>query len=600
MSGFVALLRTDGQDAAGALISRLAEDMAYRGPSRRAVLAQGAFAAGISIAAPASAVLDQHEGTTIAGTIRLHARTDLVRRLAAAGIRTQAGMPDGALVLRAYAAWGTACVERLLGDFAFALWDAKALRLLAATDRFGTRPIYYAQTAQGLLVGNSIGTMLASGWIAKTLDEKAIADYLVLGLNSDPAGTIYTQIRSLPSAHCLLANASGTRTQGYWSPLIQDGYRFHRSEDDYADELLAVLKEAVADRLPAEGPIHLTLSGGMDSGSIAGAIYSLLGPKETQARLKAHTIVYRSMMQEEEGRYANLVGAHLGISPQILTAEISFSGTRMSEIPGSLRSLRPCISSLRNMRSPNARWPTPGMSSPVSAAILCSSLHSPTVFDLLSREGLAAPITMARHILHHRKLPPLGLRRAAGQRLRRVPEPELPLWINADFARRTDMIARVSAFRDDVRRKSPHVTMPGPFWKTDPGQLGLPIESFYPFFDSRLMDFLLRVPAPLLRKKSLLRRAMRNLLPPEVLRRPKTALGLSSLPNRRQPQTQARQRRIVANAPMLADYANIAVLRRCIDQPQTGTSAPLFFAEQFAFWLSTATTGSVRNASDRK
>ncbi len=605
MSGFVALLRTDGQDAAGALISRLAEDMAYRGPSRRAVLAQGAFAAGISIAAPASAVLDQHEGTTIAGTIRLHARTDLVRRLAAAGIRTQAGMPDGALVLRAYAAWGTACVERLLGDFAFALWDAKALRLLAATDRFGTRPIYYAQTAQGLLVGNSIGTMLASGWIAKTLDEKAIADYLVLGLNSDPAGTIYTQIRSLPPAHCLLANASGTRTQGYWSPLIQDGYRFHRSEDDYADELLAVLKEAVADRLPAEGPIHLTLSGGMDSGSIAGAIYSLLGPEETQARLKAHTIVYRSMMQEEEGRYANLVGAHLGISPQILTAE-DFIFRHEDERdswqppqPATMYFLTPEYEIAKRALADSGHVLAGFGGDPLFL------LHSPTVFDLLSREGLAAPITMARHILHHRKLPPLGLRRAAGQRLRRVPEPELPLWINADFARRTDMIARVSAFRDDVRRKSPHVTMPGPFWKTifaqaDPGQLGLPIESFYPFFDSRLMDFLLRVPAPLLRKKSLLRRAMRNLLPPEVLRRPKTALGLSSLPNRRQPQTQARQRRIVANAPMLADYANIAVLRRCIDQPQTGTSAPLFFAEQFAFWLSTATTGSVRNASDRK
>ena len=595
MSGFVALLRTDGQEASSEFISRLAEDMAYRGASQRAYLAQGAFAAGISIAAPGSAVLDQYESCTIAGTIRLHARTDLVRRLAAAGMRVEADLTDGALVLRAYAAWGTVFVERLLGDFAFALWDAKAWRLFAATDRFSVRPIYYAQTQKGLLVGNSIGTLLVSGWIAKALDEKAIADYLVLGLNSDPAGTIYTQIRSLPPAHCLITDASGTRTRHYWSPRAQEGYRFHRSDDDYADELLAVLKEAVADRLPEEGSIHLTLSGGMDSGSIAGAIFSLLGPDETKARLKAHTIVYGSMMQEEEGHYANLLGAHLGISPEILTAEdfiFRHEDARDAWLPPQPAAMY-FLTAEYEIAKRSLAEPGPVLAGFGGDPLFL--LHSPTVFDLLAREGLGAPVTMARHILHHRKLPPLGLRRAVGRRLRRMPDPELPLWIDADFARRTDMIARVSAFREDGRRKSPHATMSGPFWKTifaqaDPGQLGLAIESVYPFFDSRLMDFLLRVPAPLLWKKSLLRRAMRGLLPSEVLRRPKTPLGLSALPNRRQPQVQARQHRIIAAAPMLADYTNLAVLRRCIDQPQTGTSAPLFFAEQLAFWLGTATT----------
>ena len=597
MSGFVALLWTDGQEASAELINRLAEDMAYRGASRRAYLAQGAFAAGISIAAPASAVLDQFEGCTIAGTIKLHDRTDLVRRLAAAGMGVEADMTDGALVLRAHAAWGTACLERLLGDFAFALWDAKARRLLAATDRFSIRPIYYARTAQGLLVGNSIGTLLTSGWIAKTLDEKAIADYLVLGLNSDPAGTIYTQIKSLSPAHCLIADASGIRTRQYWSPPAQDGYRFHRSEDDYADELLAVLKEAVADRLPAKGSIHLTLSGGMDSGSIAGAIFSLLGPEETKARLKAHTIVYGSMMQEEEGRYANLLGAHLGISPQTLTAEdflFRHEDARESwqpPQPGTMYFLTPEYEIAKRSLADSGPVFTGFGGDPLFL------LHSPTVFGLLAREGLSAPVTMARHILHHGKFPPLGLRRALGRRLRRTPDPELPPWIDADFARRTDMIARVSAFRENARRKSPLVTMSGPFWKTifaqaDPGQLGLAIESVYPFFDSRLMDFMLRVPAPLLWRKSLLRRAMRNLLPSEILRRPKTPLGMSALPTRRQPQVQARQRRILANAPMLADYTNMAVLRRCMDQPQTGTSGPLFFAEQLAFWLGTARTGT--------
>jgi hypothetical protein len=198
--------------------------------------------------------------------------------------------------------------------------------------------------------------------------------------------------------------------------------------------------------------------------------------------------------------------------------------------------------------------------------------------------------------LHHHKLPPLGFRRAIGQRLRRRPDPGgLPLWIDPDLVRRTDLTARVTAYRESVLRMSPHAAMSGPFWKaifaqSDPGQLGLPLESSHPFFDSRIMNCLVAVPPPLLRNKSLLRHAMRNVLPAEILRRPKTSLGLASLPDRQQPEVRARQHRLIGGAPTLAQFANVAVLRRCIDHPQTGTSAWLQIAEQLAFWL-----GSVGN-----
>jgi asparagine synthase (glutamine-hydrolysing) len=591
MSGFLTLLWTDGQEASAELMSRLAEDMTYRGLSRRAFLAQGEFAAGISVAAPDSAVLDQHDGCIIAGTIRLHARADLIRSLAATGLRCHSEMLDGALVLRAYAAWGTACVVRVLGDFAFALWDTKNRRLFAATDRFSIRPVYYAQTAQGVLIGNSIGTMLQSGWIGNALDENAIADFLALGLNSDPVGTIYRDIRSLPAAHCLIADASGTRTREYWSAPAPNGYRLHRSVDDHADELLAVLQQAVADRLPAEGPIHLTLSGGMDSGSIAGAIFSLLGPEETKARLKAHTIVFGSLLKEEEGRYASLLGGHLGISPQILTAE-DFMLRREGE-HGAWNPPQPGL-----IHFLSAEYQIAKRSLADSGRVLAGFggdplflLHSPTVFDLLKQQGAAASVTIARHFLHHRKLPPLGFRRAVGQRLRRRPDlGGLPLWIDPDLARRTDLTARVTAYRESDLRMSPHAAMSGPFWKaifaqSDPGQLGLPLESSQPFFDSRIMNSLVDVPPPWLRNKSLLRHAMRNVLPAEILRRPKTSLGLASLPDRQQPEVRARQHRLIGRVSTLAEFANIAVLRRCIDQPQTGTSAWLQFAEQLAFWL---------------
>jgi asparagine synthase (glutamine-hydrolysing) len=594
MSGFLALLWTDGQEASAELISRLAEDMTYRGPSRSAFLAHGEFAAGISVVAPDSAALDQHDGCIIAGTIRLHARADLIGSLAAAGLRCHGEMVDGALMLRAYAAWGMACVERVLGDFAFAVWDTKNRRLFAATDRFSIRPVYFAQTAQGVLVGNSIGTMLQSGWVGTALDESAIADFLALGLNSDPAGTFYKDVRSLPPAHCLISDASGTRARGYWSVPTPNGYRFHRSVDDYADELLTVLQQAVADRLPAQGPIHLTLSGGMDSGSIAGAIFSLLGPEQTKARLKAHTIVYGSLLKEEEGRYATLLGGHLGVSPQFLTAEDFMfrredgGGAWNAPQPGPMHFLSAEYQIAKRSLTDSGRVLAGFGGDPLFL------LHSPTVFDLLRQQGADAPVTIARYLLQCRKFPPLGLRRAIGQRLRRQPDTGLPLWIDPDLVRRTNLTTRVTAFHESELRMSPHAAMSGPFWKalfaqSDPGQLGLPLESSYPFFDSRIMNSLVNVPPPLLRHKSLLRHAMRYVLPAETLRRPKTSLGLASLPYRQRPEVQARQHRLIGEVPSLAQYANVAVLRRCIDEPQTGTSASLQFTEQLAFWL-----GSVR------
>ena len=593
MSGFLAFLRTDGQDVPVECISRLAEDMAYRGPSRRNFLTQGAFAAGISVAALDSAALYQHDGCTVAGTIRLHARADLLVCLAAAGIPVHAGMQDAALVLHAYAAWGAACAERLLGDFAFVIWDAKARRLLAVTDRFGVRPIYYAQTTQGLLVSNSIATLLASGLIDKALDERAVADFLAFGVNSDPAGTIYTGIRAVPPAHLLLGDASRAATQRYWSVPAADGYSFRRSIDDYADELLDLLRQAVADRLPAEGSIHLTLSGGMDSGSIAGTVFSLLGPDESKERLKAHTIVYRSLITEEEGHYANLLGDHLGISPQILTVEDYLfqdetqGGAWKAPQPGPLYFLSPEYQIARRAQANSGRVLTGFGGDPLFL------LHSATVLDLLLHEKAAAPITIARHALSHRQFPSFGLRRRVEQRLRRQPDAGLPLWIDGDFARRTDLRARAAAYRESNLRLSPHAAMSGPFWRTlfaeaDPGHLGIPIEASHPFFDSRIMDFLVHVPGPLLRNKFLLRHAMRNILPEEILRRPKTTLGLAMLSDREAPRVKMRQHRLVEKAPGLAAYVNISVLRRCIDRPQRGTSAALSFAEQLAFWLGSA------------
>ena len=133
--------------------------------------------------------------------------------LTAAGRRALLPASDAELILEAYRAWGDECVAHLLGDFAFATWDAARRRLFCARDHFGVRPFYYARAGEPLVFGSSLDELRRRPGVSGRLHEPAIADFLLFGYNQDPEATTFADIRSLAPGHSLVYEDGKVRTR---------------------------------------------------------------------------------------------------------------------------------------------------------------------------------------------------------------------------------------------------------------------------------------------------------------------------------------------------------------------------------------------------
>ncbi|WP_114392889.1 asparagine synthetase B family protein [Oleisolibacter albus] len=197
---------------------------------------------------------------------------------------------ESRLILDAYRRWGVGCVARLLGDFAFALWDTQERRLLLARDATGTRPLFWARCGDGIAFASMPRGLFAVPEISRTIDDSQLAAYLALLMLEGP-DTLYRDIKRVPNGHLLLADADGVRLHRYWNP--DRGRELHLPrQQDYAEALRAEMTRAVRCRLRSSGPVASMLSAGLDSSSVTSIAASLLGT--AGKRLLALTAVPRS------------------------------------------------------------------------------------------------------------------------------------------------------------------------------------------------------------------------------------------------------------------------------------------------------------------
>ena len=175
---------------------------------------------------------------------------------------------DSEIVLRAYERWGQGCFSRLLGDFAFALWDASREALFCARDITGVRPFYFGHERQIFRFASEMPPIIRAMDRAPTPNEGMVGEYLSCAV-STANETLYREIHRLPPAHALVASQRGVSTFRYWEPPTSVRVRYAR-EDDYVAHFNEVFREAVRCRLrTSEGPIAISLSGGLDSSSVA-------------------------------------------------------------------------------------------------------------------------------------------------------------------------------------------------------------------------------------------------------------------------------------------------------------------------------------------
>ena len=501
---------------------------------------------------------------------------------------------DAALLLQAHARWGETLLDHLRGTFAFVLWDARRHRLIAARDQIGNAPLFYRERDGVLLVGTAFDAIRDHDRADLTLSDVFVGDLLMRGTPNRHDTSIYDQIHRVPAAHALHVAGGHSEVRRYWSfprygdPLIL------RSRDDYADMFYATLREAVAEQLPATGPVVLQLSGGLDSTAVAATAADLLGPEAARARIKAYTTVFLQD-PEQEGDFAALVAARLGVEHHLIAADdyLGAPFERPAWIP-----------------------PEPG---PVAALIpeACASaaaeagggvlftglgpyvyLRPPgTGFRHIAARGLGARPAVARHAGAFGRLPDFGVRTALGtmrRRLARNPasdRPRLPAWIDAGFAARSDLVERGAArWAIDSGLRAAMLT--SPYWQTiassgHPAMAGRAMLPAHPFLSLAMIELAVRLPRAAVTDKAILRWAMRGRLPDAVVDRPKTVLGpaVTNLAAH-DPRILARRRALIeAQSSALSAYIDPALAIASLESGDPADRFALATLEMLVCWL---------------
>ena len=192
---------------------------------------------------------------------------ELRSELAAKG-HTFKSTSDGEVIVHLYEEMGAACLERLKGMFAFALWDETQQSLFLARDRIGKKPLHYAIYDGGIAFASEIKALLKHPKVVKEIDLSALNKYLTFEYVPAPA-TIFKSIKKLEPGHYLSYQNGKSEIKKYWDIPLADYPIGFKTEDEYAEELRDILERAVRSRLVADVPVGVFLSGGIDSGVIA-------------------------------------------------------------------------------------------------------------------------------------------------------------------------------------------------------------------------------------------------------------------------------------------------------------------------------------------
>ncbi|MEA5420047.1 asparagine synthase-related protein [Spirulina sp. CCNP1310] len=528
MSGWFALWHREGQRGDPQVLQAILQTLTPSGPDAQTLwqaenLALGHTLLAIRPECPQPLTLDGEVYLT--SSVRLDGAAQLRRNL---GCGSRVTEPE--LLLRAYLAWGEACLTHLQGDFAFAIWDGRQQRLFCGRDQLGVKPLYYAQLGPLVVVSTAIAPLRTHPAVSEQVNEEAIADFLLFDFNHNPHRTTFQDIQSVPGGHLLRITPEALTTRRYWTLPVPEALRY-RDPQQYLEAFHDHLKTAVGDRLPPDQPAAILLSGGLDSGILAAMAQDLHpGP------LQAYTIGYQTLIPDTEPQYSHQTAQALQIPLQTLWADdaIPFSHKPASPEP----SLDP---------TPQFTAMQYGLIAQQSRVLLYGQggdegLRLSTVGEMLRGMPWHQVFGDLWACLFTHKLRPhwgTGLR----AKLRRSPPDPwagYPHWLAPDFAARVGARERWQSIRQQPDpvihpyRHRAYRSLLQPLWRlnfetSDPGYHGFPLEIPFPFLDLRLLDFLLAVPPlPWFVDKTLIRATLRQRypqIPPTITERPKTPLA---------------------------------------------------------------------------
>ena len=304
MSGIVGIYRVEGRNVSRDELERMNSVLAHRGPDGGGVWCSGGVGLGHRMLHTTPESLGEVlplfkpiADVAITADARIDNRQELIASLR---LQTQptGEITDSEIILAAYEKWGEGCPERLLGDFAFVIWDGRERRLFCARDPMGIKPLYYYHDARVFAFASEIKALLALSEVPRKLNEVKVGDYLVPVFN-DQVSTYYENILRLPPAHSLTVVDGKLKTRQYWQLDPSRELRLG-SDEEYVEAFRELFTDAVRCRMRSAFPVGSTLSGGLDSSSVA-CTASQLATANGQSPIHTFSAIFPTLAEEDPG-----------------------------------------------------------------------------------------------------------------------------------------------------------------------------------------------------------------------------------------------------------------------------------------------------------
>jgi asparagine synthase (glutamine-hydrolysing) len=550
MSGMVGIFRRDGGPVEKRRVENMLQNIRHRGPDRRGSWTCGAAGFGHAMLWTTPESLgeelpwfDDASGLAITADARIDNRQELLAVLSLGS--NGRDMSDSRLILCAYEKWGGACAEKLIGDFAFVIWDARKRQLLCARDPMGIKCLYYYASGDLFAFASEIKALSCLPEVPARLNELRVLDYLT-NIVDDRAITFFQDIYRLPAASTLTVTPQALQVQKYWNLDSSKELKL-ASDEEYADAFRECFLECVKSRMRSAYPVGAALSGGLDSSSIACAARNLQDAPLQTFSLIFPTLPDNALRHIDERSYMDEVLKLGGFQPNFVRAD-KYSPLR------AVKQVQEHLDEAYFEGNLYLHWAMYETASIQGTRIFLDGLDGDTTVShglehfaeltlrrkwktLLAEARLLAKVTKTstRHIIRDYSVKPFLpiWSYNAYRRLRGLPTDigTLPTFVNADFSERMKLKDRTKALIQKNRKRfttarAKHLeALMFPLYAhaleaADKASAAFGIEARYPFFDRRLIELCLSLPAGQKLSqgwcRSILRRAMAGILPESI------------------------------------------------------------------------------------
>jgi asparagine synthase (glutamine-hydrolysing) len=443
---------------------------------------------------------------------------------------------DTEVLLHGYRCWGERVLDRLVGMFAFAVWDKDRRQLFMARDRAGEKPLYYAAGPWGFAFASEIGGLAALPGIDLTIDQDALSLYLQYQYVPAPH-TIYRGIRKLPPGHAMRVGSGTTEIWRYWDPVpLAIGPRMAIAEPDALEELERLLRDAVRGQMLSDVPLGAFLSGGIDSTAVVAMMAEL-----SSSQVRTFTIGF-DIKQYDESPHADRVARHLGVNHTVEYLSVNDALTLIPKVPGMYGEPFSDSSALptRLVSQIARKHVTVCLSGDGGDEAFGGYSRYDEMEKILLMTRLTWPLTSVA------KVPLSGLPGRlgrGGQLLGESPEDvyrarvgvfrttdvqtmqgRLPPFVEYEraWASASEQPVRQRAMLADLLSYLPEAVLV----KVDRAAMNVSLETRAPLLDHRVLEFALQLPAAYTYRKRLLKQLVYRRVPRSLVDRPKQGFGI--------------------------------------------------------------------------